>query len=81
MPMAARVKSAEWQRLEGRLQPSAVTFRAMSYQTVLRLAVESAPDDATWPDLAAWVQRKMGAIESVGHRGGALLYALFEGKQ
>jgi hypothetical protein len=62
LSMAARVKSAQWQRLEGRHQPRAITFRAMSYQALLKLAVETAPGDATWLALTAWVQRKIDQV-------------------
>jgi hypothetical protein len=62
LPMAARVRSAEWQWLEARINPAAIKFRAMSYQALLTLAQASAPGDPVWPALAAWVARKVTSV-------------------
>lgn len=62
LPMAARVRSAEWARLLGRLQPDAVAFRALPFQTLIAWAQQAARADPVWPDLAAWVQAKIDAV-------------------
>lgn len=62
LSMAARVRSAEWERLRGRLQPRAISFQAMAYQDLIALARSSAPADPTWPALAAWVQNKIDSV-------------------
>ena len=62
LPMAARVRSAEWERLLGRLQRGGVPLRAMAYQSLVSLACRAAPNDDMWPALAGWVQRKISAV-------------------
>ncbi len=62
LPMATRVKSEEWEKLNGRLQPSAITFEAMSFQTLLTLAREALPNHSTLVELEAWVQGKISRV-------------------
>lgn len=62
LPMAARVRSAEWQRLQSHLQPHAITFQAFSYQQLIALAQAAVPQDTTWPKLAVWVENKIQAV-------------------
>lgn len=62
LPMAARVKSEEWDKLKGRLQPRAITFEAMSFQTLLTLAREALPANETLTELEAWVQGKISRV-------------------
>jgi hypothetical protein len=62
LPMAARVRSAEWARLRGRLQRDVVPLHAVSYQTLLAWACAAAPADPTWPALARWVQNKIDTV-------------------
>jgi hypothetical protein len=62
LPMAARVRGAEWQWLEARINPAVVKFQAISYQALLDLAQASAPGDPIWPELAAWVARKITSV-------------------
>jgi len=62
LPMAARVRSAAWQWLAARINPAVITFQALSYQALLALACESAPNDAVWRELAAWVERKVTSV-------------------
>jgi hypothetical protein len=62
LPMAARVRSPEWARLLDRLQPGAITLRALSYQALIALAQAACPNDPVWPALAAWVQQKIDTV-------------------
>jgi len=62
LPMARRVRSPEWQRLHSHLQPHAITFQALSYQSLIALAQAAAPHDTVWPELAGWVQNKIQAV-------------------
>jgi hypothetical protein len=62
LPMPARIHSAEWRWLEARVDPAAVTFRSVSYQTILALAQTSAPADQVWRELSAWVARKITSV-------------------
>ena len=59
LPMVERLKSAEWQRLQSRLQPRPVRFDTLSYQGLLALARQAAPADGIWPELSAWVEHKI----------------------
>lgn len=62
LPMAQRVHSAEWQKLQSHLQPYAISFQAHSYQSLIAHAQAAAPQEAVWPELAAWVQNKIDAV-------------------
>jgi hypothetical protein len=62
LSMAGRIHTPEWQWLNSRVEPTAVTFRTMSYQTLLRLAREVSPANPVWPELTAWVNRKIRSV-------------------
>ncbi|MBP7691918.1 MAG: hypothetical protein KA764_08375 [Anaerolineales bacterium] len=62
LPMAARVRGPEWARLQDRLQPGAITLRALAYQTLIQLAETADPDNPVWPALGAWVQGKIDTV-------------------
>lgn len=62
LPMAERVKSEEWQRFESRLQPETVLFQTRSFQAIVELARAAVPSDPMWPELAAWVNRKIANV-------------------
>jgi hypothetical protein len=67
LPMAERVRQAEWRWLESRVDPGVVTFRALSYQRLLALARQADRDDAVWRELEAWVARKVAAVCGLPH--------------
>ncbi len=62
LPMAERVRQPEWTSLAGRLNPAAITFTALSFQSVVELARRADPADPLWAELAAWVQRKIDTV-------------------
>lgn len=62
LPMAARVRSADWSRLLSRLQPGAIRVQALAYQDLLRTAQAACPDDPVWPSLARWVEGKIATV-------------------
>lgn len=62
LPMAQRVRSAEWQRLQSHLQPHAIPFQAHSYQSLIARAQAAAPQATVWPELAAWAQNKIDMV-------------------
>jgi hypothetical protein len=62
LPMAARVKSADWTRFRRMLRPGAITLSAMSTQSIVALAQAAAPDDPVLAGLAVWVQRKIEGV-------------------
>lgn len=66
LPMAARVRSPEWERLAARLQPGAITFKAFSFQRVVGLAQQAVPGEAVWQELDRWVEGKIQRV--CGHR-------------
>jgi hypothetical protein len=63
LAMAQRVHGSDWQWLTSRVDPAAVAFRALPIQALISIAQQSVPDDPVWPELSAWVKRK---IDSVG---------------
>ncbi len=62
LPMAARVRGAEWARLLSRLQPGVIGLHALSLQTLVGLARAANPAEPVWDELAAWVQRKIDEV-------------------
>lgn len=65
LPMAERVRRPEWQRLVSRVNPAAITFRALSFQSMVLLARAACPGEAVWADLAAWVERKIASVRGI----------------
>ena len=59
LPMAGRIGQPEWAWLRSRVDPAAVEFQALSFQTVVDIARQASPANPVWPELAAWVQRKI----------------------
>lgn len=62
LPMAARVKSADWARFRRTLRPGVITLRAMSTQSIVALAQAAAPEDAVMAELVAWVTNKIDGV-------------------
>jgi hypothetical protein len=67
LPMAQRVRLPEWQRLAAAVDPRVISFRTLSFQSLVALAGRAAPADPTWPELAVWVQRKIDAVVGMPH--------------
>lgn len=59
LPVSRRVKSQDWANFLSHLRPEAITCAAVSVQSIVKLASEAAPADPIWPELAAWVERKI----------------------
>ncbi len=55
LPMARK----DWTAFRTVLREDAMPFRTLSFQRVVALAAMAAPDDLVWPELAAWVERKV----------------------
>jgi hypothetical protein len=62
LSMASRIGSAEWLWLKSRVDPAEVTFEALSYQALVALAQRASPASPVWPELAAWVNRKISSV-------------------
>ena len=62
LPMATRVRQPEWQRLVACVNPQAVVFRSLAYQSLLALARAADPTDPVWPELEFWVKRKIAGV-------------------
>jgi hypothetical protein len=65
LPMAERVGAAEWRWLESRVDPAAISFRTLSFQALAALACQAVPDDPLWPELTAWIERKISSVGGV----------------
>jgi hypothetical protein len=55
LPMARK----DWTALRAVLREDTMPFRTLSFQRVLALAAVTAPTDPIWPELTAWVERKV----------------------
>ena len=62
LPMAGRIGQPEWNWLCSRVDTGAVRFEALSFQAVVELARQASPSNRVWPELAAWVQRKIDSV-------------------
>jgi len=62
LPMAERIRSADWQRFLRQVRPGAVSVHTLSHQALVGLAQAACPEDPQWPDLARWVQRKISSV-------------------
>ena len=62
LPMAARVRTPDWDRLQRLVRSEAITFRAVSFQGVVEMAERAAGGDPTWPELRLWVDSKTGRV-------------------
>jgi hypothetical protein len=65
LPMAERIRLAEWRWLESRVDPAAIRFRTLSFQAMAELARQALPADPVWPELAAWVEGKIASVGGV----------------
>ena len=65
LPMAERVGAAEWRWLESRVDPAAISFRTLSFQAIAELACQAVPGDPLWPELTAWIERKISSVGGV----------------
>ena len=55
LPMARQ----DWSAFCAGLRNGATTFHTLSFQRVLALAAIAAPLDPVWPEVSAWVERKV----------------------
>ena len=67
LPMAQRVRGAEWQRLTKLVDPRAITFRTLSFQALVEQARRAAPTDPVWAELEVWVDRKIKSVVGMPH--------------
>lgn len=73
LPVASHIKSPEWLRLLGHIRSEIISFKAVSFQQIVAMTCEVAPDNSLWGELATWVERKINHVcqkrQTVRHRG------------
>ncbi len=62
LPMAARVRSPDWERFTKVLNPKGVPVQVRSIQSIVQAVIAADPSEPQWMELQQWMDRK---IESV----------------
>jgi hypothetical protein len=62
LPVSNWAKSPRWQEFAGHLRPEAIGVGALSYQAILQLARETAPEELIWSELTQWVENKISRV-------------------
>lgn len=62
LPIAQHIQSGAWQNFVQHVRPRVIGIGALSYQALIQLAITATPMDSVWPELEAWVVRKIANV-------------------